>query len=365
MKGKPACFVANQPMHSLLAIRVCRAHTLFIANAHSLTLVARFLPAVYVLRWKHVVAALREAPLTHYGALVLWIHSATLSIEDGCFRECFDLDCTGVVRVCTAPTSAAPGAPSRVVAAAVLGALMRRIGAYEPAIVEMIREFAVFVPGIDEAHRIGNDAFAGCKNRLDDVVLPPTFTHIGDNAFRNSHLMHVTPPSLLTHIGARAFRECCWLTRVTLPDSLVCIDDEAFRGCSRLREVHLHECTSLTHIGDDAFTGCHGLDLVTLPESLSHLGESAFFKCISLTSLSLPRMLTRIRACTFEGCSSLRVVELRSSLTRLDDSAFHGCSQLMHLILPPNSRLTYAGDDVFWGCKRLTLARDSWSGPTS
>ena len=158
----------------------------------------RFLPPVYVLRSEHVRAVLERAPTTHYGTLILWIHSATLRIESGCFRELFGITNvnSSFKLVCTAPAAAAGDAPPppRVVTAALLGALVSKIGAYEADLVDGIREFAKHIPDVGERHRVGDGAFTideqafarHCANPIQEArgPIPKYFSSVKCLSFR-------------------------------------------------------------------------------------------------------------------------------------------------------------------------------------
>jgi hypothetical protein len=275
------------------------------------------------------------------------MHSGTVSIERNCF-EVLSEDSTmyahlnlSRVLVRTAPTPVGGRAP-QTVAAAALGAFVEKIRAYEPALVDLIRKF---VPGIDEIHRIGDHAFARCTV-VRDVMLSPLFTHIGEGAFENSALTHVTLPDALTRIEDHAFDSCSCLVSVTLPKSLTHVGESAFSECSGLQSVNLHACKSLTHIGDDAFSYCSKLKEVALPESLTYLGSEAFYGCLSLQAVILPNSLTRIRSNTFRECCALQIVVLPNALTHIYKRAFYGCSQLTEMTLPRHS-LTHVARSAF------------------
>jgi hypothetical protein len=325
-------------------------------DAHCHALLGRYLPAVNALRRHHVETAVtehfrnsgRNLRFHDTSNLTLWIHSSTISIERNCF-EVLSKDSTmhrwhyfHSVLVRTAPTPVGGRAPQTVVAAAALGALVEKIRAYEPALVDLIRKF---MPGIDEIHRVGDHAFARCT-AVKDVILPPLFTHIGEGAFEKSTLTHVTLPDALTRIEGHAFDSCRCLMSVTLPKSLTHVGESAFSECSGLQSVNLHACKSLTHIGDDAFGYCSNLKEVALPESLTYLGSEAFYGCLSLQAVILPNSLTRIRSNTFRECGALQIVVLPNALTHIYKRAFYGCNQLTEMTLPRHS-LTHVARSAF------------------
>ena len=62
---------------------------------------------------------------------------------------------------------------------------------------------------------------------------------------------------------------------VTLPDSLLFIDDQAFYACRELAGINFPE--GPIRIGGMAFTDCSLLQCVELPGTLTELGDSVFF----------------------------------------------------------------------------------------
>jgi len=62
---------------------------------------------------------------------------------------------------------------------------------------------------------------------------------------------------------------------VYIPASVKKIPDEAFKGCSNLKNVIFADNSNLERIGGDAFRNCTSLQSITLPRSLQYLGSYA------------------------------------------------------------------------------------------
>ena len=92
----------------------------------------------------------------------------------------------------------------------------------------------------------------------------------------------------VTAIGYKAFDFLNNATSITIPNSVVTIEDEAFWSCYYLTSVTLSN--SLKSIGRRAFYGCIGLSSISLPESLESIGVEAFGACRNLESLTIPRV---------------------------------------------------------------------------
>ena len=67
-------------------------------------------------------------------------------------------------------------------------------------------------------------------------------------------------------LGNMAFAFNNSLTYVTVPDSVICIDDEAFVACRNLISVSIPD--SVKRIGDGAFRECSRLTTLMIPESV-------------------------------------------------------------------------------------------------
>lgn len=103
-----------------------------------------------------------------------------------------------------------------------------------PSTLEAIRGYAfsgcVNLARIDlpeSLEAIGDCAFA--SSGLTEITLPATLTHIGDQAFSMSQLTHAVIPEGVTRIGAWTFATCLQLEYVVVPQSVVFIDETAFR----------------------------------------------------------------------------------------------------------------------------------------
>ncbi len=108
---------------------------------------------------------------------------------------------------------------------------------------------------------------------------------IGDHALAGAQMKEVVLPSGLEAVGAGAFAGCGELERADLSESSVKeIPEDAFHGCTKLKEVLLGNCGK---IGKSAFEGCTSLGEAALPDSVSQIGEDAFKDCSGLEKVSI------------------------------------------------------------------------------
>ncbi|MBU2930252.1 leucine-rich repeat domain-containing protein [Winogradskyella psychrotolerans] len=116
---------------------------------------------------------------------------------------------------------------------------------------------------------IGFDAFA--FNQIMNVTIPTSVVSIGQQAFADNQLTSITIPNSVTNIGAIAF-QFNQLTSVTIPNSITSIGYGTF-GSNQLTSINIPN--SVTNIDFDAFA-YNNLTDVVIPESVTSIGSKAF-----------------------------------------------------------------------------------------
>lgn len=91
--------------------------------------------------------------------------------------------------------------------------------------------------------------------------------------------------SLRPVCGRGAFDSKTTLSTITLPNSVVSIDDYTFYACSNLQSVELSNSTQ--YLGGYAFYGCTSLTEATLPATITEIEGAAFYGCTSLATIDL------------------------------------------------------------------------------
>ena len=201
---------------------------------------------------------------------------------------------------------------------------------------------------------IGRAAFYQCSQLTDAVILGNVDVIRNDTFYYCTKLTSVTIPDSVIRIEDRAFENSA-LKSITLPDGLTHIGDEAFRD-SHLESIILPD--SVTSVGGHAFAECSALTSVNLSKNLSALSPSMFYYCIGLTSVSIPEGVTIIGMHAFDFCIYLNNVTFPSSLRNIENGTFNYCLELQTVIIPEGvttlGQKDVTGTDVFQGCANLT-----------
>lgn len=190
----------------------------------------------------------------------------------------------------------------------------------------------IFVGIPNTVTRIGNEAFAYCKNlkfinKYDDLNmdyhLPEGITEIGEEAFVQCDNLYINRfPSNLKKIGNNAFAYCNELIRAVFPDGLKEIGEFAFYSCDNLEIVWIPD--SVTEIGEHAFNDCERLETITLSNSLSVIKRD-LFSYTALTQIEIPDSVTCIEHDVFSG-TSIKEVTIPDSVTEISEHAFNNSS---------------------------------------
>lgn len=170
---------------------------------------------------------------------------------------------------------------------------------------------------------------------LEAVYLHDNRQEIEDYAFSGcTKLKEVRLPHYLTYLGERAFAGCSSLTSIHILNGIKKINSSTFQGCTSLTSVHIPD--SVSSIDYQAFSNCESLTSIKLPSYVTFLGSGVFARCGNLTSVELPKYsgLTSIRQNMFIGDEKLTSVTIPNSVTKIESDAFMDCKSLTEIVLP-------------------------------
>lgn len=253
--------------------------------------------------------------------------------------------------------------------------------------------------------KLGIGTFSGCT-MLASVNMPETITSIGMECFLGTALTEITIPAAVNEIGTSAFAKSSissinlasgnqsfvlidgvlydaaerllyavpmkgktavsvsakcvginggafWgseVTKVTLPQGILAIDDYAFCQ-SALAEINFP--STITYIGEQGFADTK-LTEVTLPDNMPYVLDGAFAGCTELTSVTIPSGVKLIYNHAFHNNKKLTSMKcLGSEAPEIDDvyetydSPFYGISETTPCYVPKGCLESYK--DAGWG----------------
>ncbi len=129
---------------------------------------------------------------------------------------------------------------------------------------------------------------------------------IGKSAFRNSKLKHISLPNSVVKIEEYAFKNCNYLLSVNIPNGIKEIKSNTFSNCKSLISIDIPN--SVTAIGEYVFYSCSSITSITLPENITKIDNYAFRECSALKSINLPNSIKEIGTKTFIYCSSINSI---------------------------------------------------------
>lgn len=154
---------------------------------------------------------------------------------------------------------------------------------------------------------------------------------------------------IVTAIGAYAYNSDDspnrTLESVTMPLSVTSIGELAFRYCTELKDINLHD--GITHIGERAFIYT-GLTEITIPKGLTELSKQVF-DSTPIKSIIIPDNIKIIRERAFCLCDNLETIVIGDGVTDIELCAFETWRPAT-VSVTLGKNVTTMGDNVFDGC---------------
>ena len=188
-------------------------------------------------------------------------------------------------------------------------------------------------------------------------------SRVGDGVFTNcDYITRVTFPDTLTTIEEEAFSQCDGLTSIHIPASVTSINAYAFMDCPNLATLTVDEentvyhskndCIietkekvlvlgannsiiptdgSVTSIGFFSFYG-RAIKNLVIPEGITTIGYMSFYNCGDLQKLVFPDSVTTILPGAFCYCRNLTSITLGSGMESIGTEVFSACDKLVEVI---------------------------------
>ncbi|MDP4119712.1 MAG: leucine-rich repeat domain-containing protein [Bacillota bacterium] len=182
----------------------------------------------------------------------------------------------------------------------------------------------------------------------------------------------------VTRIAPGAFYNDANLKKITFPDSIIGIYNDAFLSCKNLTEIDFGN--GLQTVGDFAFADCNSLSSIYIPKSVVSIGSNALLGTKKLTKIEvaadnpkftvmdgilyskdrtqivrcpvnksvdnykIPSTVKDIGDCSFSYNLSIKTINIPENVTRIGDNAFESDTNLNNISFP--NKLSYIGDNA-------------------
>ena len=197
------------------------------------------------------------------------------------------------------------------------------------------------------------------NNKISEVILPNELLSIGDNAFKGTALSTVTIPRSVTKIGTNAFPSCN--LKVYQPSAGYDYDSS---NKTVLNDSYTKGNDTFYYIikSDDTaeIIGCKTTSTeLTVPEEIdgytvSSIGDYGFAKCSTLKSITIPKNIKTIGKYAFNGCTGLINATIPTTVSSVDDYAFNNCTGLKNVTI--SEGVVSIGKGCFYNCTSLAEA---------
>lgn len=181
---------------------------------------------------------------------------------------------------------------------------------------------------------IEKQAFEGCeKVEGIDIENAISLKEIGDKAFYQCKNMvgKLNFKENFQKLGNYAFYQCEKIEEVTLPNSMVAVNESCFENCYGLKKIILN-CGDVFS-GMFSFYFCKELQTVEFGQlcNMTYIPSYFFGQCISLKRIEFPSSIEEIKTSAFRGCDNLEEIIYSDNLKMIGYTAFEYCRKLVSL----------------------------------
>jgi len=233
---------------------------------------------------------------------------------------------------------------------------------------------------------IGQSAFSDCNSLKNIVLEDGTETLLSRrNAFYNCPIeslyigRNINDYDAITrfYVGKELYSEDVLyyppfndkqsITSVTISNSVITINDDAFSGCSGLTSVSISN--SVTKIGNNAFKGCSGITSISISDSLTEIGSGAFDECNGLSTINVTPdnpSYSSIDGILYNKQQTELIlypraktgtITIPNSVIKLSSNDFKGCSNLTSINVTSDNPSYCSIDGILYNKEQTDLIR--------
>ena len=187
---------------------------------------------------------------------------------------------------------------------------------------------------------------------MESIELPATLTTISQDAFYGcTSLKNVTLHEGITTINQRAFYNCK-LAQITIPSTVTSIGNGAFKGNPTIAVTWLPKNCSISSDDSAPFYSTNSqITSFTFGDSVQIVPSYLCKNMSKLETVVLPSTVTNIGQCAFMYCTSLKSFEFPKGIKTVATSVLEGCTALQSVVIP--STVNSINQDAFYGCSGM------------
>ena len=213
----------------------------------------------------------------------------------------------------------------------------------------------------DNLEYLGSNAFYNCSGFTGDLVIPTSLTKILHFAFYGCSGLNgrLVLHDGITEIEGNAFRFCSFQGELKLPANLLKIPDACFWHCQFSSIAEFPK--GLVEIGDSAFLNNWRLmGTLELPDELVALGADAFRGCSTLEGVVLPAELATLKSGVFRDCYYLNKIVCKAiEPPYVQSGAFDGVAKDNFAVEVPEQSINRYQNSSGWNeFKRIVAHHD-------
>lgn len=222
----------------------------------------------------------------------------------------------------------------------------------------------------DGVETLGEWAFKDSK--IEHLTLPASVTKIEGNCFFRAPLQDISYPNgnnvKILAPGALAYTP--YYDKINVGDVVIYNEDVLLKINSQKKKIVIPD--GIKYIGGGAVSGKHKTTQIIIPTSVVYIGKGAFSYNYAIKSYDLPSSIKEIDNRAFSDNRALSSISLPEGLETLGKEVFVSCDVLLNIQLPSTLKTigSYCfkglnitsitipdgvsfGEGVFSGCKQL------------